>query len=150
MAVKLDLFSALRPVRISTEAYDRPGRSEVSWAEPDLSHFPDIAARLVIESPSFGWPFPALADARVDRAGMFDRHDLELENQGGNGSTKSAFSSEPILSSAMKDRPFRPIRLISARSVLVMQLTRSGERNVCSGKNTIRGLHPDSISDQMK
>jgi hypothetical protein len=41
-----------------------------------------FSARLIIESPSFEWPFPALAEARVDRAGMLDRHDLKLQKEG--------------------------------------------------------------------
>jgi hypothetical protein len=81
--LKLDLFCALRPGRFSLQAQDRPRTAQVSWPQPDLSHIPDIGARLSMEPLSFEWPFPAVADPRGEPAGMLDRDDLELHDERG-------------------------------------------------------------------
>jgi hypothetical protein len=71
----------LRPGRISKQARHLPMTAQVSWPYPELSHILDIAARLSIEPLSFKWAFPRLVDARVHRARMLDRDNLELQDE---------------------------------------------------------------------
>jgi hypothetical protein len=70
--LKLDLFCGLRPGKFSLQAQDRPRTAQVRWPQPDLSHIPDIAARLSMEPLSFEWPLPDQANAGVARAGILE------------------------------------------------------------------------------